>query len=443
LKTLSLSPRLFAIPVLSALVFLTGCAGSSPLAGTSWPGVTVVDQDIYLAYHKVYAVDADGKMKWVFPATLANGQAFYAPPAVSDDLIVVTDYVDTVFALSRETGQQVWLFKSDRSRFVGGATLGDKLVYAATVDGKVHALNMNDGTQAWVFPAAGPIWGTPLLDGETLYIASLDRHIYALDAATGQLQWKFPEKPEDAGDPLMGPIVSAPTLHDGVLYFGSFNYHVYALDTATHQILWKYDTTNWVWSSPVYDEASNLLIGADLDGNVFALRPDDRSVAWKYDAAGPVVGAPLLATRDDGTRVVYISVGAEPNLVTLNADDGSVAVPPVGVKATFPIMFLFWENGSSERVVPMFAPPVAADGLLLIGAHEGNAQIYALDSKTLDKKWEFNGTKQEEAAKTASPEASKPEGLFSDPIFLYVLLGASVLMLLVNFLTGRRKGGAK
>jgi len=485
LKALSISPRLLAIPLLTLAVFLAGCAGS-PSVGTSWPGITVypatpvnaaaevdastgaipavapapaavaTSQTIYMAYHKVYAIDpANGKMKWVFPtppATLSGAQAFYAPPAVSDDLIVVTDYVDTVFALSPDTGENKWYFKpaeqKDRSRFVGGAAIGDKYVYVASVNGVVRALNKKDGTEAHIFKAADQVWATPLLDGDTLYVASFDRHIYALDAATLSLKWKFPDKPEDAGDPPMGPIVSTPTLHKGILYFGSFNYHVYALDTATRQVRWKYDTTNWVWSSPVYDEVSNRLIGADLDGHIFALNPEDGSPAWKVDAVPssrtPIVGAPLLATRPDTTRVVYITVGGgptEPNLLTLKTDDGTEAKSPNSLQATFDNAILFIPLDPTQRVIPIFAPPVAANDLLLLGAQEGKYQIYALDSATFENKWQFNSTQAEDDAKKASPPPADQGGLFGNSTFTTVLLIGSLFVLLLTFLTNRRQGG--
>lgn len=482
MKALSISPRFLAIPTLALAFFMAGCTGS-PVGGASWPGITVYpgsagnvaasadpnsasnpttgtgaavsaeNQTIYLAYHKVYAVDTDGKMKWEYPAppaTLAAGQAFYAPPAVSKDLIVVTDYVDTVYGLAPDTGAKLWsfttskqvlLFKSNAARFVSGAVIGDKYVYTATVDGVVHALNKKDGAEALTFKASDQIWATPLLDGKTLYVASLDRHIYALDADNLTLKWKFPEKPEDVGVPAMGPIVGTPTLHDGVLYFGSFNYNVYALDTATHKIRWQHDTTNWVWSSPIFDEADKLLIGADLDGHIFALHAEDGSPAWKANAAGPVVGAPLLAARPDGTRVVYVSVGAEPNLLTLSAENGKPVIPAASIKAIFDNKILFFSTGTTERVVKMYAPPVAADGLLLLGAHEGDSQIYALNSATLEKSWDFNSTKAEDAAKATATPAPDQGGLFNNPSFLNTLLIVSVLVLLFTLLTGRRQGG--
>lgn len=434
-------PRLLAAPLIAAAVLLSGCASSGP-TGASWPGITVADQNIYLAYHKIYAVTPDGKMDWYFPHTLSGGQAFFAPPAVSGDMVVVTDYTDTVFALNRSTGETLWLFKSNRARFVGSAVITDKFVYAATVDGIVHALNKSDGTQAWFFSAEGPVWATPLLDGDTLYIVSLDRHLYALNAGTGDLKWKFPENPADAGDPPMGPLVTTPTLQDGVLYFGSFNYHVYALDTASRKVLWSYDTTNWVWSSPVYDEESKLLIGADLDGHIFALHPDDGTVAWKYDAKAPVVGAPLLSTREDGSRVAVITVGATldgaTNLLVLKTDDGSSVTPPDSIKATFSQNFLFIPLGTNERTIPMYAPAVAADKLLLVGAHEGDVQIYALDSESLDRKWEFNSAKQEEAAKAAT--APPDQGLFGSGSPITQILPIVLIAMLVFILFGQRRG---
>ena len=384
-------PLLTLIPVLILLaVALAGCSTSRTLlVGSSWPGINAADDMIYLAYGPgVYAVSPENaRGEWVFPREAARNQNFYATPAVDDELVFVGDYSGMVFALDRQTGREVWTFQTDSPRIIGGPTIGEELIYVGAVNGVLYALDRDSGAEAWQFAAERDIWSSPLLDGDTVYITSLDRHIYALDAESGDLRWQFP----NGGDyeATMGAVVGTPTLHEGVLYFGSFNNQVYALDTATQAIQWTYETTNWVWGSPLVDGESGLAIGGDLDGHIFALNLDDGALAWEFQADGPVVGTPVLAEDADGMQVIYVTSG-DSNLYKLNVEDGSQADTPASLSATFTTRFLVVPTGEDVRPIPIYAPPVLLGDLILVGADQGNSPLYALDSETLLEQWDFD-----------------------------------------------------
>jgi outer membrane protein assembly factor BamB len=426
----------FGLALVLVILSTTGCAtgSASLMTGSSWPGITVFDGSAYLAFSsKVYAFDSEtGAVSWSFPEKAAGGQTFFAPPAVTDDLVVVTDYSDSLFALNPADGKQLWTFKSNRSRFIGGAVIDENLVYASTVDGIIHALDRKKGSEEWSYTAEGNVWSTPLLADGTLYVTALDRHLYALDAQTGRLSWKFPD---NGSNPPLGAMVSTPTLYEGVLYFGNFNNRLYALSVETHDVLWTHDTSNWIWSSPAIDEKNQRLISADLDGHVFALDLADGSLAWTYEATGAVVGAPLLGEIDD-VPVVYLTCKGDPNLLVLNTSDGKETLRPVSLKADFTTKFLFIDTGTDTRTIPIFSPPVAADDLLLIGAHEGNDTLYALDRQDFQVAWRFNPIEYENKQKEEQGQA--PESFFSNPLNLVLLMAMSLLMFSIMG-RGRRK----
>jgi outer membrane protein assembly factor BamB len=383
-----------ALAVLAAGLLLAGCGGSASaaaLTGSSWPGVAVGDEAVYVsAGQQVYAVDPDNATTlWAYPSELKRGQTFYAAPAVADEIIIVTDYLNSVFAVDRTTGSERWAFQG-KARFIGSAAVGEDYVYAGSSDGILYALDRMTGAAAWTFAADRDIWSAPLLDAEssTVYVTSLDRHVYALDAETGTLKWQFPANGVDEGDEPMGAIAGTPTLYDGVLYFGSFNNRVYALDTATQQVRWTYETTNWVWSSPVRDEESGLLIGGDLDGHAFALDPDTGEEAWSFSASGPIVSAPAFG-EIDGERVAYISSG-DGNLYVLSVRDGTQARAPVSIEVEFTSRFLFFNTGTTTRAIPIYAPPVLYEDLILLGAHQGDHPLIAFDRETLTERWAYS-----------------------------------------------------
>lgn len=385
--------------LIAALVMLagilSGCAGNTTLVGASWPGIAVSDeqQHVYIAFGPgVYAVDPEsGRQVWMYPTEADRNRTFFAKPAVADDMVVVGDYDSMLAALDPETGEALWTFQSERARFIGGATIGDNLVYAGSVDGVLHALDRADGNEAWSFQTEQDIWAQPLLRDGTLYITSLDKHLYALDAENGNLLWQFPAEGETLS-PQMGAIVGTPTYYDGLLIFGSFNNYVYALDDSSRQIVWQYEADNWVWSSPIVDDETGMVLGTDLDGNIFALDVESGEEIWKRSVPGPIVGAPTLSEADGDTVPVYVATGAPNNdalIYKLDLENGEDLTPPVNIEVEFTTNFLFFQTGTNNRAIPIYTTPILLDNYLLVGAHEGDALLYALDRDTLLEAWTF------------------------------------------------------
>lgn|GEM_PF-480264 len=396
--------RIFLLSLggLFLLLLLSGCSGSSAtalLAGTSWPGITTYGDVIYVAAGpQVLAIQSDEQgadVLWAFPDEAQRGVSFYAAPAVDDTLLVVGDYSGNVFAVNPESGRQVWQAQTGTTKFIGSPVFDESFIYIAGGNGVLHALDRDSGAEAWSYTAEQGIWSTPLLQDGVLYVTSLDRHLYAIDAQTGELSWQFP-KDGQAGDTPSAGMLGTPLIVNDTIYVSSLNNELYAIDLATQQVRWTYSASNWMWSSPTYLEAENLLIGGDLDGNVFALNAETGEAAWTYEAAGPVVGNPAPGELN-GEPVVYITSGiesGETNLYVLNVADGSPADTAVSVKADFTTRFLFFNTGVDTRAIPIFAPPQIYNDMILLGAHQGDFPLYALDLETLVIQWRCNFTEQ-------------------------------------------------
>ncbi len=391
-------PWLVIVLALASTVFLSGCAQATALyAGSSWPGVTTTQDTIYVAFqNQVHALDPDEEGRralWSFPVEPNNNIRFFAPPAVGEEIIVVADYENVLYGIDRVSGDLIWSVETGRQRAIGGAVIVGDIVYAATQEGRVYALNIDDGTILWDEQVATQsIWARPIVseDGETLYVNSLDRKMYAISADTGETQWSFPEDEE-----VLGGMVGTPTLFDGVLYFGSLNNRLYALDIESRELLWSYDTTNWVWSSPTIEPETGLLVGADLDGHVFVLNAENGEPVWTFDAPGPVVGEPTIDTQN-GQRVVYVTTDSseanleDANLYVFDLETGEETIRPIEIEATFETRFLFLVTGEQTRPIPIFASAIPYGDLLLIGSHTaGTSIIYAYTQDTLTEAWDF------------------------------------------------------
>jgi outer membrane protein assembly factor BamB len=190
-------------------------------------------------------------------------------------------------------------------------------------------------------------------------------------------------------------MVGTPTLANGVLYFGTFDKHLYALSIENRELVWPqpYETANWAWSSPVFDEESGLLIGGDLDGHVFALQAEDGSEEWSWSNAtsDPIVGNPSIAERD-GQRVVFAASG-DSKVYVLDITDGDL-LQEEEIQGEFPQQFLFFSTGIDTRPVDVYGPPVLFGDLVLLGPHEGTQPLQAYDSASLERVWVFDPSEE-------------------------------------------------
>jgi eukaryotic-like serine/threonine-protein kinase len=387
--------RLWPLAAVAAILLLTACAGGTSraaLTGSSWPGITAFDDAVYMAFNShVYKINPeDGKQIWRFPSEPQQRQSFYAAPAVSEDLIVVADYTGRVYGVDPENGTQQWMFTAPvTGKFVGGAAIGDDYVYIGNVAGVMYAINKKDGTKKWEFPTRRDIWSAPLLDGNTLYFGTLDRHLYAVNAASGKLIWSYPGNDVSPEESPIGPMVGTPLLRDDILYFGDFNNSVQAFNLETRDLKWTHPTPNWVWSSPTFDEASDALYGGDVDGNVFALDPATGDQKWIFPTLGPVVSAPVVGEYD-GDPAVFVTSG-DSNLYILDLEDGS-KLAEIDVTAEFVSRFLFFDTGTSQRPVPLYAAPILIGDTILVASQEGPTPLMAYDIDSLNRIWAFNPT---------------------------------------------------
>lgn len=71
--------------------------------------------------------------------------------------------------------------------------LGDSgVIYAASQDGYVHAIQEKDGTHLWRFSAGDPIDQAPVVIGYRVFVTSELGGLYNLDAKSGKVMWYTP-----------------------------------------------------------------------------------------------------------------------------------------------------------------------------------------------------------------------------------------------------------
>ena len=264
----------------------------------------------------------------------------------------------------------------------------------STFHGNVARTGVYDGAgptkspaARWTFKTGGPIVGSPAIRDGVVYVASLDTHLYAIDQETGKEKWKFKSRM---------PIASTPAVVEGALYFVSSTGALAAIDTATGQPKWvfaaehdkKFEAKNlhgypsaaqtipdaWdVFTSSPAVANGKIFFGCG-DGNVYAVDEKTGLLQWKVTTKGVVHSSPAVSNN-----MVYVG-SWDSSLYAIDAESGQV-------KWTFEA----GQDPSIHNQVGFQSSPAIVDGVVYIGCRD--AHVYALDAATGRKKWDYPTSK--------------------------------------------------
>lgn len=226
-----------------------------------------------------------------------------------------------------------------------GPAVLDGRVYAAAVEGGVHAFDLQTGKRVWTYPSRLRLSGGPGAGAGLVVVGGLDGEVVALDAATGAEKWQAK---------VTGEVISAPAVGGGLVLVRSNDGRVTALDAASGERRWF-----WNRNVPMLSVRGNsgpvlgpgfVFIGND-DGTISALTAADGAPVWDQAVAQPegrteldrmadVDGTPVLdntvlfATSFKGQTIAIDAPSGNPVWASQNGGPGRVAVGPSVVVVT-------------------------------------------------------------------------------------------------------------
>ena len=171
-----------------ALLCLTLSACSSRVGASSWPGIAVDEDEIYIAYNQyVYAVEMEnGREIWRFPSEAERTMSFFSPPVLTaDGQLLISGYDNILYSIDPESrGYLNWQFEGANNRYIASPEANEEVIFAANADGFLYALDSR-GNVVWTFEAENPLWAQPTLNNELLILTSLDHNVYAINTKNG------------------------------------------------------------------------------------------------------------------------------------------------------------------------------------------------------------------------------------------------------------------
>lgn len=332
----------YLVIAIIVLAGLTACLGGTPARGRGWSAPAAGEKKVYLTTQegKLQALSFSerskriifpGEGEWSFPpGEKAKLGSLFPSPAVSNGIVYLASLEGRVYALDAATGAEKW---KEPYKVVGDIQASPivaqgKVFIAAT--NKIFAIDALDGRPAWTEPADangrgvarpfvadGRIWAKPAADEKetSLFFGTLDKIFYALDTATGNLKWTF-----RAG----GAILTSPVVYKGKIYFGAFDGSLYAIDPESRQNgrafpaagEWLFKATDWIWSGPVRDK--DTLYFATTGGKVFAVNASSGQAAWpgSFDVSSKFRSNPVIY------KDTLIIASGEGRIYSLNLADG-------------------------------------------------------------------------------------------------------------------------
>jgi len=240
-------------------------------------------------------------LAWAFDLDTQRGQE--ATPLVVDGVMYFTSAWSKIFAVNAASGALLWSYDPKVPREWGayaccdavnrGVAVWEGNIYAATLDGRLVALDARNGKLVWEQLTIDPKWhytitGAPRIAKGKVLIGNgggefgVRGYVSAYDAQTGKLVWRFYTVPGDPAKPFEQPILE----QAAKTWSGEW---------------WKIGGGGTVWDAIVYDpELDRVFIGVGNGGpwnekyrspkggdnlftcSIVALKPDTGDYIWHY-----------------------------------------------------------------------------------------------------------------------------------------------------------------
>jgi outer membrane protein assembly factor BamB len=217
-----------------------------------------------------------------------------APTSAGGGVVYAASDDGYVAALDVNTGQRNWRTLTGKGAVVGDRAGvgpgGSPVVWAGSQDGTVYLLDASSGKVLHTFPAGGAIGAGPLVMLGSAYFGTSKGVLYVLDSdpITGppmSVSWKFIAHGAIAGTPVTAGDAFFTATTSGIVY------QVQAGSDITNQpgtALWS-SPVGRLQTGPTFDN-NMLYVGSD-DGNLYALDPTQQGkVSWPYKAGGAIKG---------------------------------------------------------------------------------------------------------------------------------------------------------
>jgi outer membrane protein assembly factor BamB len=234
--------------------------------------------------------------------------------------------------------------------------IADGKVFVANDQGSLHCLDLATGRTLWAAKLGAPTEAPPMAHGGRVYIGTDNGGFFAFDATTGRKAWSF-----KAEDQIKGSANAVMAGDTPAVVVGSYDMFLYCLAADSGKLLWKLETENYVNGTP--SVVGDRVAFGGCDGQFRQIRASDGKQLKTIDASSYIPGSAAIA---DGSAY-FGQVEGQVRRLDLKTDK------------------IVWTNEDARDGI--FAPPALTKDLVLAASRDG--RLYALDTATGKRKWQF------------------------------------------------------
>ncbi len=227
----------------------------------------------------------------------------------TDQLVIIHALDGSLVALSAHTGKQIWHFNTYHPELIlrqaSVPVMGNHLVVSGLANGKLVAINNNNGNVEWMQDISTPhgkndlarmvdISSSPVIVNNRVYVCAYQGNMAALNLVSGEFIWN------NAGSSISGLAVQ-----DNIVYVSMANGDVTSINASTGQSIWVQDALQGrILTKPMLYK--QWLVVADDDGFIHAINRKTGELVGRI-AAGDGIFSDLIEHK--GQLYVYLRSG--------------------------------------------------------------------------------------------------------------------------------------
>jgi len=208
-----------------------------------------------------------------------------AGPDPKTGILFAASYDGLLYALDVDTGASRWVFPT-KNRLEGITAPKYGKVYLGSRDNWVYGLDAASGRRLWQYETANDCTIPPVADVHQVFAVNKGGHCYALDADKGNLIWKIR---------LPSEIIGSPAISSSMVFLVTALGKVVSLDLRTGKILWEFKMDSGGSSSAVTTGSSVYV--ADEKGVLYAIEAATGKASWRKDLNSRIQCAPMISNN--------------------------------------------------------------------------------------------------------------------------------------------------
>ena len=323
------------------------------------------DKDEELEPKELVKFESTVKIKRLWSTKVGGDSEFLLVglrPVGDGNLIYAASQDGKVVAIDPDNGKPRW--KADLEvEISAGPGVGEGVLAVATKDGFVITLDAASGVEQWRANAAGEILAQPLIKDDLVVVQTIDNRLIALARFDGRQRWEIEQKMPV----LTMRGASSPMLVGSLVIAGFDNGRLAAINIETGDIEWD----SMLALSTGRSDLDRL---ADIDGAIAVVGQDIYAAGYQGRVASIAAeSGQVLWSREIST---HVGMAADWNSVYTARDDGEViALTRVNGAET-------WRNDDLLRRDPSL--PVPFHTTVVVGDFEGYLHFFSsIDGKAV------------------------------------------------------------